>query len=79
MYASDPLWPGTRLGDLYERSMSCVLVPLEEYVLEKCYYKRAILIGDSFHKVNTNLRTSMLRLIARAGESTRRTGWKQCN
>jgi hypothetical protein len=31
--------------------MSCVLVPLEEFVLKTCFYKRAILVGDSFHKV----------------------------
>ncbi|KAJ5119894.1 hypothetical protein N7448_010563 [Penicillium atrosanguineum] len=32
--------------------IQCVLVPIEEFVLEKCSYKRAVLIGDSFHKVN---------------------------
>lgn len=79
VYASDPLWPGIRFGDLYERHMSCVLVPLEEYVLEKCFYKRAILIGDSFHKVCIYPLTNMMYLTTRTDESTGRTGWEQCN
>lgn len=50
-YHMDTVFHNTTFGDLYEQQLSCVLVPLEEYVLEKCFYKRAVLIGDSFHKV----------------------------
>lgn len=52
VYANDTLFNGVTFGDLYERRMSSVLVPLEEFVLEKCFYKRTILIGDAFHKVS---------------------------
>ncbi|KAJ6111908.1 hypothetical protein N7523_007969 [Penicillium sp. IBT 18751x] len=51
-YANDHVFNGYTFGDLYERRMSSVLVPIEEYVLEKASYKRAVLIGDSFHKMN---------------------------
>lgn len=51
-YANDPLFHGVTFGDICKRHTSMVLVPLEEYVLEKCFYKRATLIGDSFHKVH---------------------------
>jgi len=47
----DVLFPGLTFGDLYQKRRAAVLVPLQEYVLEKCFYKRAVLIGDSFHKV----------------------------
>lgn len=50
-YGNDAVADNLTFGDLYERQMNCVLVPLEEFVLEKCFYKRAVLIGDSFHKV----------------------------
>lgn len=50
-YANDPLFHGVTFGEICERHTSMVLVPLEEYVLEECFYKRATLIGDSFHKV----------------------------
>jgi len=47
----DILFPGLTFGDLYRKRRAAALVPLQEYVLEKCFYKRAVLIGDSFHKV----------------------------
>jgi hypothetical protein len=49
--ADDPILLDITFKDLYANRMSCVLVPLEEFVLKRCFYKRAILIGDSFHKV----------------------------
>lgn len=52
-YGADILRPGLTFGDIYNQRRHAVLVPLQEYVLEKCFYKRAILIGDSFHKVRT--------------------------
>ncbi|KAJ6117373.1 hypothetical protein N7512_007098 [Penicillium capsulatum] len=51
-YAHDILLPGITVGDICEQNTNLGLVPLEEYVLEKCFYKRATLIGDSFHKIN---------------------------
>lgn len=47
----DVLFPGLTFGDLHRKRRTAVLVPLQEYVLEKCFYKRVVLIGDSFHKV----------------------------
>lgn len=52
---NDILFPGLTFGDLYQRRRNAVLVPLQEYVLDKCFYKRVILIGDSFHKVRPPL------------------------
>lgn len=52
-YREDVLCPGVTFGDIYMRRRHSVLVPLQEYVLDKCFYKRTILIGDSFHKVPT--------------------------
>lgn len=51
-YADDVIYNGVTLGHLQARSTNLAMVPVEEYVLEKCFYKRAILIGDAFHKVN---------------------------
>ncbi|KAJ6170735.1 Monooxygenase FAD-binding [Penicillium canescens] len=51
-YGADILRPGVTFGDIYKRRRQAVLVPLQEYVLEKCFYKRAVLIGDAFHKFN---------------------------
>lgn len=50
-YADDVLTPYLKFGDLYKNKVISVLVPLEEYVLKKCFYKRIIVLGDSFHKV----------------------------
>ncbi|KAI9928584.1 hypothetical protein ASPWEDRAFT_180185 [Aspergillus wentii DTO 134E9] len=51
-YGNDSLFPGLTFGDLLRRRKTAVLVPLHEYVLERCFYKRAIVIGDAFHKFN---------------------------
>lgn len=51
-YAGDILLPGLTLGDLYKLRVNAVLVPVEEFVLDRCFYKRAVLIGDAFHKVS---------------------------
>ena len=50
-YGNDAILPGLRFKDIYARRRLATLVPVQEYVLETCFYKRAILIGDSFHKV----------------------------
>ncbi|RHZ50362.1 hypothetical protein CDV55_100612 [Aspergillus turcosus] len=51
-YGEDIIRPGVTFGNIYKRRRHAVLVPLQEYVLDRCFYKRAILIGDSFHKFN---------------------------
>jgi 2-polyprenyl-6-methoxyphenol hydroxylase-like FAD-dependent oxidoreductase len=56
-YGEDIIRPGLTFSDIYQRRRHAVLVPLQEYVLDRCFYKRAILIGDSFHKVCSALRS----------------------
>ena len=50
-YAGDVLARGLTFEDLYRQRQIAVLVPLEEYVLKNPFYKRLILVGDSYHKV----------------------------
>lgn len=50
-FGGDVLLPGLTFGDIYDKRRSAVLTPLQEYVLERCFHKRGILIGDAFHKV----------------------------
>lgn len=52
-YADDIIKPGVTLGELYRKAIATALVPLEEGVLSTCYYKRIVLVGDSWHKVRT--------------------------
>lgn len=54
-YASDSVGRGLTFGDLYQQRQTAVFVPLEEYVLRSPFYKRVILVGDSYHKVRTRL------------------------
>lgn len=55
-YAGDRLFRGMTFGDMCkDLTMDCNLVPVQEFVLEKCFYKRAVLIGDSFHKVSRHI------------------------
>ncbi|PLB46223.1 FAD/NAD(P)-binding domain-containing protein [Aspergillus steynii IBT 23096] len=51
-FGKDIIFPGQRLNDLYDRCRHRALVPVEEYVLERCFYQRSVLIGDSLHKIN---------------------------
>ncbi|KAF2142265.1 uncharacterized protein K452DRAFT_333069 [Aplosporella prunicola CBS 121167] len=41
-----------KFGDLYERKLIAVQTPLHEYVLERWYSQRCIVIGDAVHKFN---------------------------
>lgn len=48
----DIIRPGMTFGDIYEGKIQSAIVPLEEGVLKTCFYKRMVLLGDSWHKVN---------------------------
>ena len=52
MCQDDIIRPGMTFGDVYKRKIKSALVPLEEGVLKTCFYKRMVLLGDSWHKVN---------------------------
>lgn len=51
MYEDDVFQPGLTFGDAYKNCIFSTLVPLEEGVLNTCFYKRIVLAGDSWHKV----------------------------
>lgn len=51
-YANDIVYPGLTFGDIYENRICSTLLPLEEGMLETCFYKRIVLVGDSWHKVS---------------------------
>ena len=51
-YKDDKIWPGLTFGDLYINSVYSTGIPLEEFVLEKCFYKNILLLGDSFRKLH---------------------------
>lgn len=50
---NDNITPTLKFKEILEKKISSVLVPLEEYVFRKWYFKRIITIGDSAHKVRT--------------------------
>lgn len=41
-----------KFDDLYKKSVYSTVIPLEEFVLEKCFYKNILLTGDSFRKLH---------------------------
>ncbi|KAJ5720687.1 FAD/NAD(P)-binding domain-containing protein [Penicillium malachiteum] len=51
-YSNDILIPGLTFGDLYKKKASQTLLPVQEGLLQKCFYERIVLVGDSFHKSN---------------------------
>ncbi|KAH6722760.1 FAD-binding domain-containing protein [Leptodontidium sp. MPI-SDFR-AT-0119] len=46
----DNITPTLKFKDVLERKITSVLVPLQEYVFKKWYYKRIMTIGDAAHK-----------------------------
>lgn len=50
---NDMLKPGYAFGDLYKAQIKSSMVALEEGVLKTAFYRRVVLVGDSWHKVNT--------------------------
>lgn len=51
---NDNVTPNLKFKEVLDKKISSVLVPLEEYVFKKWYFKRIITIGDSAHKVRCN-------------------------
>lgn len=51
MYEKDVVKSGYTFGDLYKSRIQSSIVPLEEGVLKTCFYRRVVLVGDSWHKV----------------------------
>ncbi|KAJ5887787.1 hypothetical protein N7495_007828 [Penicillium taxi] len=51
-YADDFIRPGVRFGDVIKHQIKSSLVPIEEGVLKTCFYRRMVLLGDSWHKSN---------------------------
>ncbi|KAJ5579532.1 uncharacterized protein N7459_005517 [Penicillium hispanicum] len=49
---NDLVRPGVRFGEIYRQRRQSALVPLEEGILKRCFYKRLVLVGDSWHKMN---------------------------
>ncbi|GAB7352388.1 hypothetical protein MBLNU459_g2821t1 [Dothideomycetes sp. NU459] len=49
---NDDITPTLKFKQLLDKRISSVLVPLQEYVFRKWYFKRIITIGDSAHKFN---------------------------
>ncbi|KAL4949248.1 hypothetical protein BDW69DRAFT_198246 [Aspergillus filifer] len=51
-FANDQIRLGLTFADLYRASFSSGLVALEEFILERHFYKRILLLGDSVHKMH---------------------------
>lgn len=48
---SDQVTESTTFGDVYRNRLQTALVPLEEHVFQRWYFRRTICIGDAAHKV----------------------------
>nr|A0A455LLV4.1 RecName: Full=FAD-dependent monooxygenase ntnA; AltName: Full=Nectripenoid biosynthesis cluster protein A [Nectria sp. (in: ascomycete fungi)]AYO60864.1 FAD-dependent monooxygenase NtnA [Nectria sp. (in: ascomycete fungi)] len=51
-YKNDQIGPDLTLGALYKSSIYSTVIPLQEFVLQKCFYKNILLIGDTFRKLH---------------------------
>ncbi|KAL2782879.1 hypothetical protein BJX66DRAFT_350308 [Aspergillus keveii] len=51
-FSTDRTRPDVTFADLYRTSTSVGVVPMEEFVLNRYYYKRILLLGDSVHKMH---------------------------
>jgi hypothetical protein len=51
--ADDNITPTITFKTLLDNRVSSNMLPLQEYVFKKWYYKRVITLGDSAHKVST--------------------------
>ncbi|KAJ5235713.1 uncharacterized protein N7469_004881 [Penicillium citrinum] len=51
LYRGDVIKDGVTFGDLFDNRIRASMVPVEEGILKTCFYKRIVLLGDSWHKV----------------------------
>jgi hypothetical protein len=51
-YAVDKIGGTTTFGRIYETAKHTVLVPIEEFVLDRFFYGRIVLVGDACHKMH---------------------------
>ncbi|RYP85134.1 hypothetical protein DL769_001038 [Monosporascus sp. CRB-8-3] len=51
-YADDQIGDNLTLRSLSQKSIYSTVIPLQEFVLQKCFYKNIVLIGDTFHKLH---------------------------
>ncbi|KAL2846194.1 hypothetical protein BJY01DRAFT_175948 [Aspergillus pseudoustus] len=51
-FSTDQTRPDVTLADLYRTSTTTGLVPIEEFVLNRYFHKRILLLGDSLHKMH---------------------------
>ncbi|PVH97986.1 FAD/NAD(P)-binding domain-containing protein, partial [Periconia macrospinosa] len=51
-YADDRIGESLTLGSLSKMSTYSFIIPLQDFVLKKCFYKNIILIGDTFRKLH---------------------------
>ncbi|KAL4864905.1 hypothetical protein BDV12DRAFT_175419 [Aspergillus spectabilis] len=51
-FSDDQVRPDLTFGEMYRAATTTVLVPLEEFVLQKYHHKRILLLGDSVHKMH---------------------------
>lgn len=79
----DIVKPGISFGDIFDRRIRASIVPIEEGILEQCFYKRVVLLGDSWHKVNNisgwqRLCIESMLTTTTLGQSIRWTRGKYC-
>ncbi|KZL66586.1 FAD binding domain-containing protein, partial [Colletotrichum tofieldiae] len=48
----DPILKGVTFGDVYAKLTRKVLVPIQQYVLQKWHFGRVLLLGDAVHKTH---------------------------
>lgn len=58
-YKDDIVYPGLTFGEVYQNRTCSTLLPIEEGMLPNCFYKRMVLVGDSWHKVSHLMRASL--------------------
>ncbi|KAL4903132.1 hypothetical protein BDW74DRAFT_52597 [Aspergillus multicolor] len=52
VFGSDQVRTDLTFSDMYRASTCTGIVPVEEFVLERYYYKRILLLGDSIHRMH---------------------------
>lgn len=60
-HMNDHITHGISFGDVYSRRRATAMVPLEEHVFTRWYFKRIITLGDAAHKVTPTYLFAALR------------------